>query len=118
MVKPSLPTNSIRTRGLRMNKQTNAAKNLKEQVTLEIGPPGQCRVCGYGVDMMKDEFGVGWLEHRIPNTGFVFYVCPNCHTCSGNQFASENAKKIREQGNDGESRIIKPQKSIILPGQN
>lgn len=101
-----------------MNKQTNAAKDFKEQVTLEIGPPSECRVCGYDTDKMKEEFEVAWLEHRIPNTGFVFYVCPNCNTCSGNVFAAENAKKLREQGNDGKSRIVKPQKSIILPGHN
>ena len=101
-----------------MNKLKKDWKNLKEQVTLNIGPPSECRVCGYNVEMMNEEFEVAWLEHRIPNTSFVFYMCPNCCVCSGNKHSADNAKKLREQGNDGKSRIIKPQKSIILPGQN
>lgn len=101
-----------------MNKTTESIKKLKEQTTLEIGPPGQCGNCGYSVDMMKEEFEVAWLEHRIPNTNFVFYECPNCFVCSGNKHSVENAKKIREQQAKGSSRILQPQKSIILPGKN
>ena len=85
---------------------------------LKIGPPPGCQVCGYDIEQMKEEFGVAWLEHRIPNTSFVFYVCPNCHICSGNEHAMENAKKIREQQGEGKSMILQPQKSIILPGKN
>jgi hypothetical protein len=66
---------------------------------------------------MKEEFDVAWLEHRIPNTNFLFYVCPNCSLCSGNQHAAENAKKIKEQGNGGKSRLHLP-KSDIYAGQN
>ena len=101
-----------------MNKLKKDWKNLKEQVTLNIGPPERCQACDYTPEDMKRDFEVAWLEHKIPNTSFVFYVCPNCHTCSGNKHAADNAKKIREQGNQGESRILKPQKHIILPGQN
>ena len=101
-----------------MNKTTKSIKDLKEQVILKIGPPAACPLCGYDIEQMKEEFEVGWLEHRIPNTNFVFYVCPNCYVCVGNQHATENAKKIREQQVEGPSRILQPQKSIIIPGKN
>ena len=102
-----------------MNKNNKSIKDLKQQVTLEIGPPTECRVCGYTPEMMKEEFEVAWLEHRIPTTNFVFYMCPSCYVCSGNQHSAENAKKIKQQQEEkGESRILQPQKSIILPGKN
>lgn len=101
-----------------MNKNTKSIKELKEKLTLEIGPPSECAVCGYTAEQMKKEFEVAWLEHRIPNTSFVFYMCPNCNICSGNRFSTENAKKIATQQKEGESRILQPQKSIILPGKN
>ncbi len=101
-----------------MNKNTKSIKDLKKQFTLEIGPPAKCSVCDYIPEQMKEEFEVAWLEHRIPNTNFVFYLCPNCSTCSGNRFAAENAKKIAKQQKEGEPKILQPQKHIILPGQN
>ena len=101
-----------------MNKVKNSIKDLKEKLILEIGPPTECRVCGYNVDQMKEEFEVAWLEHRIPNTNFVFYMCPNCNVCSGNMYSVQNAKKIREQGRPEPPRIVQPNKSIILPGRN
>jgi len=101
-----------------MNKTTKSLKEMRERTILEIGPPLECRVCGYTHEQMKEDYDVAWLEHRIPNTSFVFYVCPNCNACSGNRFAVENAKKIRDQSNAGESRILQPKKTIILPGQN
>lgn len=101
-----------------MNKNTKSIKDLKQQLTLEIGPPEQCGNCAYTPEQMKEEFEVAWLEHRIPNTNFVFYMCPKCNVCSGNRFAAENAKKIAKQQVKGESRILQPQKSIILPGKN
>lgn len=101
-----------------MNKIKNSIKDLKEQITLEIRPPSECGNCGFDVEQMKEQYEVAWLEHRIPNTNFVFYVCPNCHVCSGNQHAAENAKKIKEQQESAPPRILQPQKSIILPGRN
>lgn len=101
-----------------MNKTTKSIKELKQQITLEIGPPEKCWVCEYTPEQMKEEFEVAWLEHRIPNTNFVFYMCPNCNVCSGNRFAAQNAKIIATQQAEGKSKILQPQKSIILPGQN
>ena len=99
-----------------MNKQTNSVKELKEKVTLHIGPPPACPLCGMEHEAMKEQFEVAWLEHRIPNTNFVFYVCPNCKVCVGNEHSTENAKKIREQQEKGESRILSPQgKRIVRP---
>lgn len=101
-----------------MNKTTKSIKDLKETIIFEIGPPLECRVCGYDIEHMKEDYEVAWLEFRIPNSNFVFYVCPNCHVCSGNQHAVENAKKIREQQDEAPPMILQPNKSIILPGRN
>ena len=99
-----------------MNKTTNSIKDLKEKVTLHIGPPTACPLCGMEPEAMREQFEVAWLEHRIPNTNFVFYVCPNCNVCVGNQHSAENAKKIKEQQEKGESRILSPQgKRIVRP---
>lgn len=101
-----------------MNKITKRIKELKEQITLNIKPPDKCVGCGYTSEKMREEFGVAWLEHRIPNTNFVFYVCPNCNLCSGNMYAAENAKKIAQKQKEGQSRIVTPESKIILPGRN
>ena len=97
-----------------MNKTTKSIKELKEQTTLHIGPPSACPLCGMTSEQMKEEFEVAWLEHRIPNTNFVFYVCPNCDICVGNAHSTENAKKIREQQAKGPSRILSPQGERIV----
>lgn len=97
-----------------MNKTTNSIKQLKEQVTLHVGPPPTCPLCTYNVEQMKKEFEIAWLEHRIPNTNFVFYVCPNCGVCVGNMHSTENAKKIKKQQEKGESRILSPQGQRIV----
>lgn len=97
---------------------TKSIKDMKERTILEIGPPAKCANCGYTHEKMREEFDIAWLEHRIPNTSFVFYVCPNCYLCSGNKFAVENAKKIRAQNGKGESKIVEAKTKIFLPGQN
>ena len=99
-----------------MNKVTKSIKELKEQVTLHIEPPPVCPLCDFTIEAMKEQFEVAWLEHRIPNTNFVFYVCPNCYICVGNQHSTENAKKIRDQQAKGPSRILSPQgEKIVRP---
>jgi len=98
-----------------MNKTTKSIKDLKEQTTLHIGPPLACPLCGMEAEAMKEEFEVAWLEHRIPNTNFVFYVCPNCNVCVGNKHSAENAKKIKEQQEKGPSKILTPQGKLVRP---
>jgi len=97
-----------------MNKTTKSIKQMKEQVTLHIGPPPVCPLCAIEIEAMKEQFEVAWLEHRIPNTNFVFYVCPSCHICVGNMHSAENAKKIRVQQEKGQSRIVTPQGNRIV----
>ena len=99
-----------------MNKTTKSIKQMKEQVTLHIGPPSVCPLCAIEIEAMKEQFGVAWLEHRIPNTNFVFYVCPGCRVCVGNQHSAENAKKIREQQEKGPSKIVGPTGKLLTPG--
>ena len=98
-----------------MNKTTKSIKDLKERTVLHIGPPPACPLCGMEIDAMKEQFEVAWLEHRIPNTNFVFYVCPNCDVCVGNAHSTENAKKIREAGPPEKSRILSPQGKLVRP---